>query len=304
MNIIVGVDGREQQVDAIALSRVLADVWGGGVIVVHVYPGNWLTSPLEAPYQAAMRRDATAIVEAAGVALGRPFRTCVVGDSSTAWGLHRVAEQEHADVIVLGSAHRGRIGRAIAADRGERVIHGAPCAIAIAPRGYADRQAPPKRVGVAYDGGPEAHAALEWAQAFAHRAGAQLTLYRVLERPYLAIYPALPPLDAVIAESTKRDAAELEHAVAALPPALHARGVVLDGRANNVLAEAAGQEDLLVTGSRGYGAVGTVLLGSVSHSLVHHSTTPLVILPRQAAASSRDVAAVPDEACEPARTPA
>ena len=40
-------------------------------------------------------------------------------------------------ILVLGSSHRGPVGRTLAGSVGESLMHGAPCAIAIAPRGYA-----------------------------------------------------------------------------------------------------------------------------------------------------------------------
>jgi nucleotide-binding universal stress UspA family protein len=49
-----------------------------------------------------------------------------------------------------------------------------------------------------------------------------------------------------------------------------------------VLAKAAHEPDvvLLVVGARGHGGVAGLLLGSVSHSLTHSSTKPLVIVPQ------------------------
>jgi nucleotide-binding universal stress UspA family protein len=42
--------------------------------------------------------------------------------------------------------------------------------------------------------------------------------------------------------------------------------------------------DVLVTGSRGYGPVKSVLLGSVSRQLVDHATCPVIVVPRSAPA--------------------
>jgi nucleotide-binding universal stress UspA family protein len=61
--------------------------------------------------------------------------------------------------------------------------------------------------------------------------------------------------------------------------------VVVDGPAGPSVAEAArGRVDLLVTGSRAYGPVRTVLLGSVSRHLVDNADCPVLVVPRSAEA--------------------
>lgn len=52
-----------------------------------------------------------------------------------------------------------------------------------------------------------------------------------------------------------------------------------EGSARHVLDEAAQESDLVVMGARGHGAIGSAILGSVSTWLLHHVTTPMVIIP-------------------------
>lgn len=57
---------------------------------------------------------------------------------------------------------------------------------------------------------------------------------------------------------------------------------MLMGDPGRSITEMSADVDLLVTGSRGYGTVGTVLLGSVSRHLVDHAQCPVLVVPRPA----------------------
>jgi nucleotide-binding universal stress UspA family protein len=57
---------------------------------------------------------------------------------------------------------------------------------------------------------------------------------------------------------------------------------LLDGDARELLAGESAGLDLLVVGSRGYGPLRAVLLGSVSSALVRSAQSPLVVVPRGA----------------------
>ena len=48
------------------------------------------------------------------------------------------------------------------------------------------------------------------------------------------------------------------------------------------IAKAAGDHDLLVLGSRGHGAFGRALLGSLSARLITDTSSPVLVLPRAA----------------------
>jgi len=52
------------------------------------------------------------------------------------------------------------------------------------------------------------------------------------------------------------------------------------GRAGEILTEESGALDLLVVGSRGYGPLNTVLLGSTTTVLARAAMCPLLVLPR------------------------
>jgi nucleotide-binding universal stress UspA family protein len=60
--------------------------------------------------------------------------------SSPSRGLLDTAVAAQADLIVVGSAHHVPVGGVLLGSVGERLLIGAPCAVAIAPRGHAARE--------------------------------------------------------------------------------------------------------------------------------------------------------------------
>jgi nucleotide-binding universal stress UspA family protein len=283
MKIMAAVDGSEQQQDALALAAQLAELEGAELLVAHVYPFNHDSVLLGSQYSKTIREDAERLMTGAVAGLGRDVaETVLVPDFSAPRGLHRAAREHDVDLVVIGSCHRGSVGRVLLGGTGERLLHGAPCAVAVAPKGHRAPEGGLKTVGVAYDGGEEARAALNRAQEVAAAAGATLTIISVVEPIQLNYYPGAAIVASTeLLEDLRRDRrTELDEVAGRVPDGLDVRTELLDGPVATVLAEAAHGFDLLFCGSRGYGAVGTVLLGGVSHVLVRDAPCPVVVLPR------------------------
>ncbi|HEY8582999.1 MAG TPA: universal stress protein, partial [Capillimicrobium sp.] len=70
----------------------------------------------------------------------------------------------------------------------------------------------------------------------------------------------------------------LDEAIAAL--GVPAEGEIVEGHAGRRLAELSGSVDLLVCGSRGWGAPRRVVLGSTSDHVIHHASCPVLVVPR------------------------
>ena len=105
----------------------------------------------------------------------------ITPNPSAAHALHDIAQAEHAELIVVGSSHTGRLGRVAPGSTGERLLHGAPCAVAIVPDGYRTRaEQPIRRIGVAYDGSDEATAAVAAAVELARALSAELEIIGVV----------------------------------------------------------------------------------------------------------------------------
>src|SRR5271166_73013 len=136
-NVLVGVDGRLGGRDAIALASRLAEP-GATLTFAHVFSGRF--KPLHAIIPGMLDEDrhaAQALLEQ-----------------------ERAEAGIDADLLVLGTSARGTIGRTLLGSDTRAAINGAPCAIAVAPAGFAEQARPFATIGVGYDGSPESVAAL------------------------------------------------------------------------------------------------------------------------------------------------
>jgi nucleotide-binding universal stress UspA family protein len=290
--IVVGYEGGPSSDDALGLSSQLARALEARQLVITVYPAPAPISPgrVDAEWVADRRRTAEGVlagarqVVASAPAGAGEVEYRVLGSSSAAHGLHDVAESESAEMIVVGSYGEGPGRRLFPGSTADRLLSGATCSVAVAPRGL--RKHPERvlrRIGVAYVDTADGRAALAAAARLAVRTGATLTLYSAV--PERADVPALllakDSDEAFVdrAESTFEGA--LEEAMAGLPAEVRARAELLPGSPVDVLAELDDDDiDLLVCGSRGYGPVRHVLLGGVSSRLVRRAASPVLVVPR------------------------
>jgi nucleotide-binding universal stress UspA family protein len=280
--IVVGYDGSDQAKDALALARVLASA-DTSVVAAYVYKFEEVYgkgSSGDAGFEAALQEDAQHVL----VDVGEGIEKRAHGRGSPARGLHEVAEAEHADVIVVGSTHHGPVGRTLIGSTSERLLHGSPCPVAVAPKGFANAENPEIRVvAAAYQGVDEARRALELAKGIAAESGATLRVVSVVEPPEAATptYVNDYKWDEYAQRVRQSVEDELADAVAKMPANMHAQASVITGDPATVLAKKASEGvDLMVMGSRGYGAVKGVLLGSVSAKLMRSAPCPLLIVPR------------------------
>ena len=228
------------------------------------------------------------LVEAAEAALRRLREdmhvvTRTVTDASVPRALHAVAGVERASMIVVGSTRRGTVGRVLPGSTAERLLHGAPCPVVLAPRAYT--RAPLDSIAVGFVATPEGNMALAVAHRLAARSGARLRVITAL-RPSSALNASIgkstPPPRGLTLEGRDRTTADgaLSAALDTLPigveiePELH-----VDDPAD-VLVAVSAHVGLVVCGSRGYGPLRSVLLGGVSRRLVDGAHCPVLVLPR------------------------
>lgn len=274
-NVLVGVDGRQGGRDAIALANQLVDP-GATLTFGNIYANELMPRHLGAAGMALERSEARQLVEREREATKARATTIVAGAWPVGRGLHELAEDLRADLLVVGSSHRALLGRVLLGDDSRAALDGVPCALAVAPGGYAHLDQTIRTIGVGYDESPDSRHALSVARELAARSGANLDVFWVVsflevraEKPIPADWPR------AIEDLRRRHADRL-----AQLPGVH--GVVTYGGAREELVRFGTDLDLLIVGSRGYGPVNRLFHGSVSRYLVGHATCPLLVLPRAA----------------------
>jgi nucleotide-binding universal stress UspA family protein len=238
-----------------------------------------------------LREDARSQLLAVAVALAGEVEVSThVQFGSPAGVMHDLAEQLDPAAIVVGSTHRGPVGRLLMGDVAAGLLHGSPCPVVIAPRGYdATPEADAARIGVAFDGTPESDEALAFALAVVERTGGSVSCFTVLEPADRTGSTSVPGWVPSPAAEESRNAHAQSIALRALdqaPAGALGSSEVLRGPVVDTLSGVSHELDLLVCGSRGYGALRSVLAGSVSRGLADKAACPLLVVPRQLSPST------------------
>lgn len=283
--LIIGYEPTEQGEDALALGQELAELLAAKPLVATVLP--WPRNLISAEdLERALRTDTATMFAVVRDRLQRlDPETRAIAERSPAEALQELAEDVSATAIVLGSCHRGALGRVLLGSVGESLLHGAPCVVAVAPRGFATgERGPMARIGVGFDGSAEGWAALETAIGIAERLHASVTVLSVAEPQRYSYAEAFPVLTAAQLHNHERDEKRrlLELAAARAPQGLSVDSRLLSGPPGPALADSTPQLDLIVCGSRGYGPLRRTALGSTAAALIRRSSCPVMVLPRAA----------------------
>jgi nucleotide-binding universal stress UspA family protein len=282
-HIVVGVDGRDGGRDAVALAKLLAAVAGqltlAYVVARDAHAGHATTAAPEA----SDRDRADALLEAVRRDTGVEAHVRSYESSSVGRGLHELCEVAGADLLVVGSSRRGRLGRVLIGDDTSAALNGAPCAVAIAPSNYSQRPGMMREIGVGYDGSPESEHALSVARTLAVAWAAKLSAFEAVSLPSFAFVgpgAADNAPDRLVADALERIAG-----LGGVEP--HAAY----GQPAEELARYSASLDLLIVGARGYGPVGRLIHGSTSQQLARAARCPLLVLTRAAHSIEIDEAA-------------
>ncbi|MFP3901257.1 MAG: universal stress protein [Acidimicrobiia bacterium] len=280
--VVVGIDGSGGGDDALAWAIDWARRSGAEVVAVYAVGLLW-NSRSGSPVPSYAHRDEirerfetewAASLDRSGVPARKLLR-----DGPAASVLLSVADEEAADLVVVGKRGTGRFEAAMLGSSALQVAEHASCPVLIVPDGHA-----PERVGsvvVGVDGSAPAESALRWAADLAALLGAPLTVAHAVDESFATVGAMVEGAGEAAGDPA---VAEAEDALRSwCRPVLDAgtavEMVVERGDAASQLVRLAEPPGtVVVVGSRGRGGFDELRLGSVSNRVVHHASSPVAVV--------------------------
>ncbi|MGP3769932.1 universal stress protein [Streptomyces sp. SDT5-1] len=282
-HVLVGADGSESSLEAVAVAATEARQRGVGLRIVHAFIWPMMRGGGFAAAADALRGQADRLVEAAveHARAAEPDLADIEGEVATGEPLTILAvRSKQADLVVVGSRGLGAFTGLLVGSVAVYLAAHAQCPVLVV-RGRADAEGP---VVVAVDGSGDSASAVDAAFAAADRLGTKVLALHVWntwtaegpERP-----GALTPLVSNISELRRAAEDTLADSVAVAQRA-HPHVIVerelLEGRVRPALIEASKDARLVVVGARGRGGFKGLIMGSVSQALLHHADCQVLVV--------------------------
>lgn len=167
--ILVGVDGSARASEALAFADRLAQATGARLVAASVYASR-------PPWGRLGSGDrAMAIAREAAKSTVAHCDPLIIPAASPAAGLDQLARAENADLVVIGSRHRGRLGEALPGAVGHGLLRAPSRPVVFVAPGEPAR--PLRHVGVLADGGADGSRAVALAERLAAATNAELRIY-------------------------------------------------------------------------------------------------------------------------------
>lgn len=184
---------------------------------------------------------------------------------------------KHADVVVIGSRGHGWLGDLLGGSVSQHLARHAPCSVVVA-RDWANPES--RRIVVGVDYAEHTGNALRFAVRRASETGESVVALRGLEMvlPYadpMGLAPALP--DSWVEDERKLLADTVAKIQAEFPGVTITTDLVMISP-SAALVDASKDASLVVVGATGKGAFPGLLLGSVSHEVVHRAHCPVAVV--------------------------
>jgi nucleotide-binding universal stress UspA family protein len=260
--VLAQYDPEQPQLAPLRFAASVAAVMGAPLVIGAAYAGEDVVDPLaDGQMGEGLPRDdprpaLEAVVHELGID-GERVDTVALGAASAPRALHLAAVELGAGLLVVPPGTTA-----------ERLLDGAPCAVAVVPTETGDAAEPGgafAAIAVGLVETPEAEAAARGAELLARRAGARL---RVL--------CAVRPGDADLHQRAE----EAASAVLPVEPGVRIDIDVDEGDPRDLLVAASSEVDVLVCGSRCYGPRPVTLRGGVTRRVTAEAACPVIVMAR------------------------
>lgn len=278
--VVVGYNAKQHGRDALrwaveeAVRRdvLLIVIYAANVPGMTLGPGPGLLEPEPGALDAAHEVTARGIDEALAAHPGvRVSGATEVTSPSQAL----TAASRDAGLLVIGTRGRGRLLGALLGSVAFSVVAAAECPVIVVEGKLANRSTGPgRRVLVGTDGSDHAAAAVRFAAERAMTTSAALEIVVCTGEP-----PVAETDGRTLLASARSLAATTAELVARTHPQLVVASRVEDGVAERALIDLSADAGLVVVGTRGRGAFTGLMLGSVSHAVIHGARCPVAVVP-------------------------
>ncbi len=281
--VVVGVDGSEEALRAVDLAARLANERQRALRVVHAFIWPEMHVPLGpapgAPEDAGLAHDAERVVSAALVRARTAAPDLrVEGEVITGPAVPvLLAESRSAVMTVVGSRGLGGFTGLLVGSVAVALAAHSKRPVVVA-RGELDR---PGDVLVGVDGSADSSAAIAFAFEEACAEGTGVIALLVFRFPASGEPGDMVPLVYSAEDLADEEAVVLAESVAGFRdryPDVPLRSLIVRDRPGRALVHASERARLVVVGSRGRGGFTGLLLGSVSHAVLHHAGCPVAIV--------------------------
>ncbi|SIT69833.1 Nucleotide-binding universal stress protein, UspA family [Ectothiorhodosinus mongolicus] len=271
-SIVLASDGTEHSEGAKTLAFSIAKACSAELLIIRIVltnPEYEYMAPDRVEQETQAAQESLEAMQAEAQAMGISCRIAVRHGVDPYMGVVNIAEESHADCVVVGRRHRSDLARLLVGDSTAKMIGHAACNVLVTS---ADALAPQQGILVATDGSRQADAACMAAARLA-------TEYRL---PLKVVSVA----QEASGSQGQTDAGYcVERVITALAPALADVGVAIEGlvevgRADEAINEAARRHgaDLVVVGSHGRTGLQRLIMGSVSERVVAHASSPVLVV--------------------------